>query len=227
MAPFAPTGPDKQLWQRLDRAHTEATTPLARDEVAAIVHEIIANMAGDVSATDLKLYNELEALARYIQHAKAEIAAINPDDIRSNHIPTATDELDAVVGATEKATNTIMDGCDVIGGLAAQVPPEIGQKLTEVVTGIYEACNFQDVTGQRITKVVRALKHIESKIDALVVAFGEQVGASAPTPSTQPLAAAPGAAAGGDPDGYLLHGPSLPGQAIDQDEIDRLLASFD
>jgi len=215
---------DKQFRQRLDQARLEALTPLNRDDVSAIVHQVLASMGGDVSASDLRLYKELEDLARYIQHAKNEIAAIRPEEIRESHIPTATDELDAVVGATEVATNTIMDACDVISALAGKVEPEHGNLMIDQVTRVFEACNFQDITGQRITKVVRTLKTIESKVEALIVAFGEQAGRAEPV--AQAVAPAP-AATGLDPDVALLHGPGLPGATIDQDEIDRLLASFD
>ena len=214
---------DKQLLQRLDQARIEALTPLGRDDVSAIVHQILGSMGGDITANDIRLYRELEDLARYIQHAKAEISAIRPQDIRESHIPTATDELDAVVGATEVATNTIMDACDVISALAPKLAPEHHATLIEQVTTVFEACNFQDVTGQRITKVVKTLKAIETKVDALILAFGEHVGQvnvsvlRADGPDSGIL----------DPDAALLHGPSLPGVAIDQDEIDRLLASFD
>ncbi|MGQ9365316.1 protein phosphatase CheZ [Azospirillum sp. ST 5-10] len=209
----------KQLHQRLDAARLEAARPLSRDEVAEIVHGILGSLGGDMSTDDLRLYKELEGLARYIQNAKAELAALRPDDIRDQHIPTATDELDAVVGATEKATFAIFDACDAVGAVAAAVAPDEAAKLNNAVTAIYEACNFQDITGQRISKVVRTLKHIEAKVDALLVAFGEEARHAA-----APEGAAP---AGGDPDSSLLHGPQLPGNAIDQDEIDRLLASFD
>ena len=214
-------GADKALRGRLDQARIEAQVPLTQDEVGAIVHQVLASMSGDISASDLRLYKELEELARYIHHAKAEIAAIRPQEIRENHIPTATDELDAVIGATETATNTIMDACDTISGLAGNLDPEHGNVLIDCVTRVFEACNFQDITGQRISKVVKTLKTIESKVDALILAFGEQAGQS------ETVAAQAVEIATKDADAALLHGPSLPGAAIDQDEIDRLLASFD
>ena len=121
-----------------------------------------------------------------------------------------------MVGATEDATNQIMDSCDVISAIAAKVDPEPRAELTQAVTRIFEACNFQDITGQRITKVVRTLKHIEGKIEVLIQALGEEV------QKTHRSAAA-------DPNNEdsLLNGPQLPGNAIDQSEIDKLLASFD
>ena len=211
-------GSTPPLHQRLALAREETRLPLGREEVAEIVTAVLTTMEGDVSSNDLKLYGELESLARYIQHAKREIAAIRPEDINNEHIASATDELDAVVGATEDATNLIMDSCDVIGAAAGKVDPEVGAVLTDAVTKIFEACNFQDITGQRITKVVRTLKHIEGKIDALIQALGAEVQKSHQRAS---------AAADPNDEASLLNGPQLPGNSIDQSEIDKLLASFD
>jgi chemotaxis protein CheZ len=102
------------------------------------------------------------------------------------------------------------------------MPPGLGEKVTEAVTLVYESCNFQDITGQRITKVVRALKHIESKVDALVGAFGEDIAKyKSAHPKGEPAAKDPMA------DAALLNGPQLPDNASKQDDIDALLASFD
>lgn len=218
----------KALRKKIETAHLAAAQPISREDVAAIVREILASLQGDMSAQDVALYKELEGLARYIQHARREIASLQPEDISTQHIPTATDELDAVVGATEQATFAIFDACDIVSNIASSIEGERGARLNDAVTSIYEACNFQDVTGQRITKVVKTLKHIEAKVDALVAAFGGQVVGMVPEPA--PAAAeAPEApeATPEEEDKALLHGPQLPGNAISQDEIDRLLASFD
>lgn len=201
-------------------AAAEAGGPLSREEVSDIVSAVLKGMEGDVSSIDLKLYAELEALARYIHHARAEIAEIRPDDLTSCHIPRATDELDAVVGATEEATNQIMDACDEIQQVASGLDGARAAALTGAVTRIFEACNFQDVTGQRITKVVQTLRHIEQRIEGLVEALGGE-GAAGRGDRGRPR---PG---GGADDRFLLNGPQLPGQGIDQSAIDRLLASFD
>ena len=223
----------KLLRQRLDAAFTEAAKPLSRDEVTDIVRTILGSMDGDISATDLRLYKEVVDLAKYIETAKQEIAALQPAEIRDEHIRTATDELDAVIGATEKATFAIFDACDAIGAIAGQSDAETAAKLNDQITAIYEACNFQDITGQRISKVVRTLKHIESKVDMIVAAFGSEVRQNH-APRLAKLAAEDAEAtvhyepmSAEEADKQLLHGPQLPGNAMDQDEIDRLLASFD
>jgi len=155
---------------------------------------------------------ELENLASYINNARHEIAALRPTDINTDHIPRATDELDAVVGATEEATNKIMDICDEIGEVVGSCSPEIAAKLNDFTTRIFEACNFQDITGQRITKVVQTLKQIDVKVTDLLKIFGNGTAADKDS-----LAVRTGEAA-------LLNGPALPQDAVDQDDIDRLMS---
>jgi chemotaxis protein CheZ len=88
------------------------------------------------------------------------------------------------------------------------------------VTRVYEACNFQDITGQRITKVVKALQHIEQKVDGLLAIFGDGLH----------LATGEGREGSDlsrdEADRKLLNGPQLPDDASTQDEIDKLLADF-
>jgi chemotaxis protein CheZ len=171
---------------------------------------------------NLKLYAEVESLARYIVTAKSEIAALRPDEIMSDHIPSATDELDAIVGSTEEATNGILQAMESLEALTGEMAPEMAEKVTDAVTQVYESCNFQDITGQRITKVVKALKHIESKVDALVAAFGDEISKYKAThPQAEKAEENPMS------DKALLNGPQLPDNAGKQDDIDALLASFD
>jgi chemotaxis protein CheZ len=47
----------------------------------------------------------------------------------------------------------------------------IGAILDRVVT-LYETCNFQDLTGQRITKIVKVLKFVEDRLDTLISTWG-------------------------------------------------------
>jgi chemotaxis protein CheZ len=210
---------DPTLRGRIEEAHRAAGEPASREDMASILAEVVGSMEGDVSALDIKLYRELDSLARYIQNAKAEIAAIRPEEISEDYIVSATDELDAVVGATEEATGRILDAAEEIMTISGGVPGADGDKLMELATGIFEASNFQDITGQRITKVVKTLKHIEAKVDALVGALGEEVERARSKQSDPEIA--------GAADADLLNGPQMPTAANDQDEIDRLLASFD
>ncbi len=208
-----------ELQKEIRTAYDAAQKPLSPETVAAIVRQVIQSLEGDISAADLKFYAELEELARFIRQAKHDIAAIKPKDISTSYIPSATDELDAVVGATEDATNKIMDVCDEISSVAEGCTPENKEKLVACTTKIFEACNFQDLTGQRITKVVETLKHIDSRVEALVKAMGDEIhradGSVGHLPSHVHAA---------DPEKGLMNGPQLPQNAASQDDIDRLLS---
>ena len=207
-----------ELIDRLSEAGKAADRPLTREDVAEILSQVVGSMEGDVSALDLKIYRELESLVQYIEAAKNEIASIRPQELGPDFIVSATDELDAVVGSTEEAAGRILDAAEAIQTVAEELEPAVQEKIIDQVTEIFEASNFQDLTGQRITKVVKTLKHIESRIEALVGILGEEV--ERVRHSVAPEAAT-------DDETALLNGPQLPGNANDQDEIDRLLASFD
>ena len=202
--------------RRVAELRAERGDKVAIDEIAEVVESLMATLEGDLSAIDLKVQRELAELVDYIQKAKEEIAAIQPAEIREHHIPAATDELDAVVRATEEATQTILDSAETLTGLAESVGGETAEKIMGVVTRIFEASNFQDITGQRITKVVKTLRHIEAKVAALARAFGHDL-ADAVVPSNDQRSG----------DAALLNGPQLPQKANSQDDIDALLASFD
>jgi chemotaxis protein CheZ len=187
------------------------------DELIDVVRGLLQSLHGDVSLQDLRVYGELEALARLIHRAKEEIQEIRPDDIQAEHIPTANVELDAIVRHLEVATGNILDAAESIENVAAETDPAVGEPLLDAVTSIYEACNFQDISGQRITKVIATLETIETRIVLLVEALGCNGGnpgeskAAPPSPN----------------DTHLLNGPQLPDNANSQAEIDALLASFD
>ncbi len=189
-----------------------------REEIASIVETVLETLHGDLTAADVRLYRELESLANFIQLAKSEIAAIRPEEISDEHIPTATDELDAIVEATEEATGAILDAAEEIETVAGELDSQKSDALRAAVTKIYEASNFQDITGQRIGKVVKTLKHIEDKIDALMAAFSHEVrrAESQDRPTVSKSDA--------KEDDDLLSGPQLPGEGISQADIDALLA---
>jgi chemotaxis protein CheZ len=210
-------GEDADLLSKIEAIGPKGAIVVDASAVASVVEAVVSSLSGDMSVADLKLYHELEQLARYIQTAKREIAEIQPHDI-SERIPAATDELDAVVDHTAEATGTILDAAESMEKLSAKVPLETGNLIAGAVTRIYEACNFQDVTGQRINKVVITLKYIEQKIDALLGAFGEGISdLQKRAMSASPL----------DEHKHLMQGPALPKEANNQADIDAILASFE
>ncbi len=196
------------------------------EDILEVVQSVMASIEGDHTSLSQRLHADIEALAEYINTAKAEITEIRADKINTEYLPEASDQLSAIVGATEQATNEIFEAVESIEELASTIAPEQAERITEAVTRVYEACSFQDITGQRISKVVTALQNVESRVAALLQAFGEQGGAAADgagTPSEKSAATKPGARTDED----LMSGPQLPADANSQEDIDALLADFD
>jgi chemotaxis protein CheZ len=215
---------DPELAARLQELGREPGDTVKIDEIAGVVDSILSTMQGDLSAVDVKLYEELESLSRFITEAKTDIAALRPDEVKDEFLPKAADELDAIVEATAEATNSIMDAVGEIEEVMSKLKGKNADKLMDATTKIYEACGFQDITGQRITKVVGALQHIEEKVDALLNAFGDEI---AKYKAANPKAEEEPAAEEKPSDEDLLHGPQQKESAMSQDDIDALLASFD
>lgn len=88
-------------------------------------------------------------------------------------------ELEAVVQATEEAANRIMEAAEAIGDWLrdGKNDPTSMEVVNEKVNAIFEACSFQDVTGQRIRRAIQHLQQVETMLTDMVP--GE-----APAPTT-------------------------------------------
>ena len=203
---------------RLEEIRAEVGDTVAIDDIGEIVLSLMTTIEGDLGVADLRVHRELNELLEYIGRARQEIASIQPERIRAESIQVATDELDAVVEATEEATGKFLDAAETLESMAEGMNDEASVALNELATQIYEASNFQDITGQRINKVVAALRHIEERIEDLSRVMD---GDAAPEKAAEPSGIE------SDTEDALLNGPAMPDQANSQEDIDALLASFD
>ncbi len=212
------TSTNEDIKRKIATATSMSDRPYSRTEVVEIIRSVLSTME-TADAPMAKLYDELDQLAKQIEAMRSDLSHMRSDDIHRKDIPAATDELDAVVLETKKATDQILSACEKIEKLAESSEGELQNTLVDCVTHIYEACGFQDITGQRITKVVRTLKAIESKVTEILKTLG-----AAGADGHHVAKSAPPAPTG---DKALLNGPQLTGKASSQDDIDALLASFD
>lgn len=175
------------------------------------MHEAPVELVRKLKSTSLdsELLAEIEDLARTIAKTRTDLQRLDAGPFIAGHIPAATDELDAVVAHTASATDVILEACEQLETASAAgevIDPALVGRAT---TSIYEACSFQDITGQRISKVVATLKAIEQKVGEILQVFGQ---AEEVEPEPPPLS--------------LTNGPQLPGQAMAQSDIDALLSDF-
>jgi len=170
-----------------------------------------------------KLKTELDLIHDAISKTKHELATVHLTGFKGPQMVRVTNELDAVVGGTEQATQQILAAAEEIdqasNSLSAMLKSEheinLAHDIQDRVIHIFEACNFQDLTGQRITKVVATLKFIEEHIAHMMEIWG---GIDAFKDAD------PESFAERDGDKRLVNGPKLVGESghASQDDIDAL-----
>ena len=182
--------------------------PLGLENAQDYLDRLIRELHGLDDRKKQPLVLVLECLSRHLKLTRQEIGALKPAD---GGLSTTAGDLEEIVSETAKAANEFMNAAELVESVAAELEGSAAARLMQAVTRIYEASAFQDITGQRITKALRALAGIEEKIDALARAC-EII--------------APGAGDIRAGDEALLNGPQLARNAYNQSDIDALFESL-
>jgi chemotaxis protein CheZ len=162
------------------------------------------------------IVRELASVADYIKHIKAEIGALRPNELCRDRLPMAHEELGCVVNTTASATHTIMAAAEEILGADDASPEDYRSRVESKLLEIFEACSFQDITGQRINKVLEALDQVEKRLGR----FAHAVNIRDRADRVEPEEALRQARR----EVLLLNGPQADGKGIAQDDIDKLFA---
>lgn len=191
------------------------TTPKDKtaDRKPAPAQVASADVAGD-SMQSLK--RELAVLQEAVAHNMRELAVLIGDghDRRMAH---AAGKLGAAVEGMERATEKILKSAEVIDesarALTATLKDDykrgLAQEIQDHVVMIYEACNFQDLSGQRIGNVIETLNRIEDHVEGML---DRHKARPDNTPAAKPVGQS------------LLNGPRLDGDPghTSQRDIDAL-----
>lgn len=159
----------------------------------------------------------VRAAAEDIHDLRHELASLGVDSMRADHLPEAGKELDAVVEETEKATDRIMESAETIMAADRSDPLAFQTMVDEQMIDIFEACTFQDITGQRIAKVVETLKRLETRFDRLLATLPQGEAGSERAPVNEAEQARDARR-----QDQILNGPQLQGPQVDQSDIDAL-----
>jgi chemotaxis protein CheZ len=170
-----------------------------------------------------KLKVELDLIHDAINRTKREIAVLHGKSFNGEEMAKVNGELGAVVGGTEQATQQILEAAEAIdqaaSALAKITSPDqqklLSEEIGERVVSIFEACNFQDLTGQRISKVMGTMKFIEQHINEMMNIWGGVDAIKAHAPAYVDTRQG---------DAKLLNGPKLDGDVghASQDDIDAM-----
>ena len=188
-------------------------------DVMSLAELMVGSFRSFFDALDSSVYRELKDIADYISTAREEIRGLQANDIKSHRIPAAGLELDAIVKATEDATNTIMEQAERLMALEGDDLESYQAEVNKAAIQLFEACSFQDLTGQRISKVVQVLNYIEARIERFAEVIGEK--------DAEPVLSDEEAKAEKRRGDLLLNGPQLDGAGASQSDIDAMLGDFD
>ena len=194
----------------------------ATEREAAEAHALLETYRAQIEQCE-KLKVELDLIYDAITKTKREIAVLHGNSFNGEEMAKVNGELGAVVGGTEEATQQILEATEAIDNAATALsrvtsPDQqklLSEEIQERVVSIFEACNFQDLTGQRIKKVMDTMKFIEHHITVMMDIWG---GVDAIKAHAPPIIDAR------EGDAKLLNGPKLDGDVghASQDDIDAL-----
>ncbi len=157
---------------------------------------------------------------RRLHETQVQIALIRSDAHAGVGLEAAATETVAIVETTEAAANLILDSVEHIERLMERVRVtskdvwvhERLDEIQEIASRIVAATNFQDLTGQRASKVRQTLEFVDRRVARITEIWGEAAfeGIALPPPEDR------------DPDRALLNGPQAEGEGLSQDDIDAL-----
>ncbi|MGD9923356.1 MAG: protein phosphatase CheZ, partial [Pseudorhodoplanes sp.] len=164
LAPDGPIFPSDVIAElRALRALMEQRMPGGREPRAS----------GDGPSQEVRrLKIELDVIGGAIKQTRSEIVSLQDQGFDSARVARVTKELEAVFDDTSGATDRILKAAEEIdqnahalaGLLKGGHEQGLAQDIQDQVTSIFEACNFHDLTGQRITKVADMLKLVEEHL---------------------------------------------------------------
>jgi chemotaxis protein CheZ len=146
-----------------------------RQEIAPMLADMqrfidrrIAELSAEVHGTTQLLgfsEDNLSSQLALLQRQMGELAGVPQEATRNSGM-----ELEMVVQTTEAAANRIMEAAEAISDLIRGTTTDAValQALNARIDTIFEACSFQDLTGQRVRRAIEQLQHMESAIVGII-----------------------------------------------------------
>jgi chemotaxis regulatin CheY-phosphate phosphatase CheZ len=155
-----------------------------------------------------RLRFDLIEMAKAISRTKSEIAAIHTPDQDQSQLGAASEALDGIVRTTERATSDILQAAEEVQEVAwtlreTGADSRVCDRLDQNATQIYTACSFQDLTAQRTSRIVNTLRYLEQRLTAMIEIWASE----------------------DDPPAQAAQRPEVPDTALDQDDVDQIVAT--
>ena len=155
------------------RRNRNADTEVLLDAIRRIENVVTTDRPDDVG----RFRGDLMEMADAIARTRAEVAALSAPEQGESRLTVASEALDAIVRATERATSDILSAAEEVQEAAwtlreTGADPELCGALDRHATQIYTACSFQDLTAQRTSRVVHTLRYLENRIASMIGIWG-------------------------------------------------------
>jgi chemotaxis protein CheZ len=154
--------------------HDEALRAALGAELAPRLAELRSFVDRRLAELSAELHASVELADMGEARISGEIARMHEQIAQLVAVPAAATrnsglELEAVVQVTEQAANTIMEAAEAIGDwIAAGRDGAMAPAIVERVNAIFEACAFQDLTGQRIRRAIQHLQQVEGALKTML-----------------------------------------------------------
>lgn len=227
---------DDELQQYLEAMDSDGFQQVPIGDVGDIVNEILSTLSGDLTAEDVIRFNDRDIMGQPAakssrkkksgRPAESESPPAVPDGaaelLQGAIFPEINDDLESVADRLQNAAQRILSSTEKVEGLMDGLKPKDASVLLEAITEIYSACGFEDITGQTLDRIMGKLRQIEYQSERLLAAMGNKEAQKRTKALEKEI----------DVDStrkqeQLLHGPDSVKDANTQEEIDKILASFD
>jgi len=218
--------PELREW--LDNLKADGERQLSAAELAEIIESVVSTLHGSLvqpaenggqSAPADTV--ESESLSADATVAEA-LTALSDFDKNGPAFVNLSEEIDNIRTVTQDAANSILAVTEDIENFADEEDGAMQAAVFDVTNAIFEACNFQDITGQRLTRVEEMLRHIELSVTRAMAVLGDADAIERSSELSDVVEQEDSRK-----EEHILHGPQDAGIANSQEEIDKILASFD
>lgn len=160
----------QQTLDTLSQIKSEKGDELKFSDMERLIDDILQSKLEN-SEQNAEVINSLRKVKAEIQLIRADIdQSIEGQSDTFDLLPLSQKDLTDVVKVLEGATNSILDQTDAITELLkADNVDKVA--LSEAVMKICEHCNFQDLTGQRLTRIMSNLAKFEHSVFSILNAI--------------------------------------------------------
>jgi len=166
-----------------------------REEMAPMFFELQRFLDRRISELSTEVHGAAQLLGYSEDNLSGQLGRLHEQVARMIALPGHATrnsglELEAVVHTTETAANQIMEAAEAISEcVRASMPDKAAMAaISAKIDAIFEACAFQDLTGQRVRRAIEHLQHVDNALTGLMNPTGH-VPMDPPKPTVDSLGA--------------------------------------